>query len=95
MNDIRNVAFSLSGGVAGLLTLATAGAGQATRLLPRWFCFAGYVVGVVLIAAVPAAVAGAPQVLLRFLWLITLGVISLRIARRDTLPTGAAVAATA
>lgn len=86
VNDIRNVAFSLSGGVAGLMALATAGAGQATRLLPRWFCYAGYVVGLVMIAAVPAAKAGAPQTLLWFLWLVALGVIALRSGRQDRSP---------
>jgi hypothetical protein len=95
VNDIRNVGFSLSGGVAGLLVLATAGAGQATKLLPRWFSVAGYVVGVLLIAGVPLAKTGAPQVLLWFLWLLTLGIIALRAARRQSAPvaTGYAVSA--
>jgi hypothetical protein len=75
--------------------LATAGAGQATKLLPRWFSVAGYVVGVLLIAGVPLAKTGAPQVLLWFLWLLTLGIIALRAARRQSAPvaTGYAVSA--
>ena len=81
VNDIRNIGYSLSGGVAGVLVLATSGAGLATRLLPRWFGYAGYVIGVVLIAAVPAVRAGAPQTMLWFLWLVVLGVVSLRRAR--------------
>jgi len=95
VSDIRNVAFSLSGGVAGLLTLATAAAGRATRLLPRWLSYGGYVVGVVLIAAVPAAETGAPQVLLWFLWLVALGVTALRVPRRNASAVSSAVAATA
>ena len=90
VNDIRNVAFSIGGGVAGLMALATAGAGQATKLLPRWFCYAGYAVGLVMIAAVPAAKSGAPQVLLWFVWLVGLGVLALRMARRQTVAVTAA-----
>jgi hypothetical protein len=82
VNDIRNVAFSLSGGVAGLIALAIAGAGHATKLLPRWFCVAGYVVGAIMIAAVPAAKAGAPQTLLWYAWLVALGVMALRVPQR-------------
>jgi hypothetical protein len=95
VNDIRNIAFSLSGGFAGVLTLAAGGAGQATRLLPRWFCYAAYAVGVVLIAAVPAVKAGAPQTLLWFVWLVALGVIALRLPRRGVVPATAALAASA
>lgn len=94
VNDIRNVGFSLSGGVAGLLALAIAGAGQVTQLLPRWFCYAGYVVGVVMIAAVPAAEAGAPQTLLWFAWLIALGVLALRVPRRASVLATTPVPAT-
>lgn len=95
VNDIRNVGFSLSGGVAGLLALAIAGAGQVTQLLPRWFSYVGYVVGVVMIAAVPAAKVGAPQTLLWFAWLIALGVIALRVPRRASVPATTPVPATA
>ena len=82
VNDIRNIGFTLSGGVAGVLMLAIAGAGQVTRLLPRWFVYTGYVVGAVMIVAVPAARAGAPQTLLWYAWLVVLGVIALRVPRR-------------
>ncbi|HET6910014.1 MAG TPA: hypothetical protein VFH54_11795 [Mycobacteriales bacterium] len=81
VNDIRNIGYAISGGVAGLLVLAASGAGIATRLLPRWLCYAGFVVGVVLIAAVPAVKAGAPQTMLWFLWLVVIGVVCLRRAR--------------
>lgn len=95
VDDIRNVAFSLSGGVAGLLTLAIAAGGRSTSLLPRWVSYTGYVVGVVMIAAVPAAKAGAPQVLLWFAWLVALGIATLRVPRRGTVPAPAPLAASA
>ena len=95
VNDIRNIGFTLSGGVAGMLTLAIAGAGQATRLLPRWFVYAGYAVGVVLILAVPAARTGAPQTLLWYAWLVALGVIALRVPRRKDVPVAALAPANA
>lgn len=95
VNDIRNIGFTLSGGVAGVLTLAIAGAGQATRLLPRWFVYAGYVVGVVLILAVPAARTGAPQTLLWYAWLVALGVIALRVPRRKDVAVAALAPANA
>jgi hypothetical protein len=82
VNDIRNVAFSLSGGVVGVLTLAAGAAGRRTGLLPRWLCNTGYAVGVIMIAAVPAAKAGAPQTLLWFAWLLALGVTAVRSPQR-------------
>lgn len=81
VNDIRNIGYALSGGVAGVLVLAASGSGLATRLLPRWLGYAGYVIGVVLIAAVPAVKSGAPQTMLWFAWLVVIGVVSLRRAR--------------
>ena len=66
-----------------------------TRLLPRWFSYVGYVLGVILIAAVPAAKAGAPQTLLWFAWLVALGVLMLRVPRRATAPAQALVPASA
>ena len=95
VNDIRNIGFTLSGGIAGLLVLAVAGAGRSTGLLPRWFSYAGYVVGIVLIAAVPAAKAGAPQTLLWYAWLVALGVIAVRLPRRASAPVSSAVPASA
>ena len=95
VNDIRNIGFTLSGGIAGLLVLAIAGAGRATELLPRWFSYAGYVVGIVLIAAVPAAKAGAPQTLLWYAWLVALGILAVRVPGRTRVPATAAVPASA
>jgi hypothetical protein len=55
----------------------------------------GYVLGVVMIAAVPAAKTGAPQTMLWFVWLVALGVIALRLPRRASVPAGAVLAASA
>jgi hypothetical protein len=89
VNDIRNIGFALSGGVAGALTIAVAAGGQVTRFLPRWFVYIGYTVGVLLIAAVPAARTGAPQTLLWYAWLVVLGVLALRVPRRTDVPVAA------
>lgn len=82
VDDIRNLGFALSGGLAGVVTLAVAASGQASRLFPRWFSYFGYVVGVVMIASVPAVKSGGPQTMLWFVWLVALGVLSLRLPRR-------------
>lgn len=82
VNDIRNFGFALSGALAGLFMLAASASIQLTRLLPRWFAYAGYVAGVVCIAAVPAVKSGAPQTLLWFAWLIVVGVLALRRSRQ-------------
>jgi hypothetical protein len=81
VNDIRNIGYSISGGIAGVLVLAASGAGRLSGLLPRWFTYTGFAVGLICIAAVPAVKAGAPQTLLWFLWLLGAGIIALRQAR--------------
>jgi len=82
VNDIRGFGFALSGGVAGLFVLAASAAGQSSRALPRGLAYAGYAIGLVCIAGVPAVRAGAPQTLLWYAWLVVVGVIALRRARR-------------
>lgn len=89
--DAGSFGFGLSGAAAGIFVLAASAAGQTTGRLPRWFCVMGYVVGVVLIAGVPAISTGAPQMMLWFVWFVALGVLALRRARRATV--GAAVSA--
>jgi hypothetical protein len=78
VNDIRSFGFPVSGGVAGLLVLAASAALLLTGALPRWFGYAGFVVGVVCIAAVPLVKAGAPQTLLWFAWVLVAGILSVR-----------------
>jgi hypothetical protein len=82
VNDIRNLGFALSGALAGLFMLAASASIQVTRLLPRWFAYAGYVAGAACIVGVPAVKAGAPQTLLWFAWLVVVGVLSLRRSRQ-------------
>lgn len=83
VHDINNVGFSLSGALAGVFVLAASAAGQTARLLPRWFVVVGYLVGLILIAAVPAVRAGAPQTMAWFAWLVVFGVIAVGRARRE------------
>jgi hypothetical protein len=80
VNDVRNFAFFLSVGVLGVFTMAVAGAIHATRTLPRWLAYTGYVVGLVCIAAVPLARLGAIDSanLLWLVWFLALGVAALR-----------------
>ena len=80
VNDVRNFAFFLSIGVLGVFTLAVAGAVHATRTLPTWLAYTGYVVGLVSIAAVPAARVGGTDSanLLWLVWFLALGVAALR-----------------
>lgn len=96
VDDINNVGFGLSGALVGVFMLVASGAIQYTKLLARWFAAVGYVVGVIEIAAVPAMKAGAPQVILWFVWIVVFGVLALRRARTMAAPAQAiAVGATA
>jgi hypothetical protein len=80
VDDVRNFAFFLSVGVLGVFTMAVAGAVHATRTLPRWLAYTGYVVGPVSIAAVPLARWGAMDSanLLWLVWFLALAVAALR-----------------
>jgi hypothetical protein len=80
VNDVRNFAFFLSVGVLGVFTMAVAGAVHATRTLPRWLAYTGYVVGPVCIAAVPLARWGAIDSanLLWLVWFLAFAVAALR-----------------
>lgn len=83
VNDIRNFAFFLSGGLAGVTALGVAGAVLVTRRLPRWIAYSGIVVGVLDIASIPAARTGVINVatLLGFAWIVALGVTAMRAPR--------------
>jgi len=80
VNDIRNFGFVLSGAVVGVFALSIAGAIRISGELPRWVSVSGILVGVVSIAAVPAARAGLinASTMLSFLWLAALGVAAIR-----------------
>lgn len=80
VNDVRNFAFFLSIGVLGVFTMAVAGAVHATRVLPTWLAYTGYVVGLVCIAAVPTARLGGIDSanLLWLVWFLAFGIRALR-----------------
>src|SRR3954453_1615833 len=80
VNDIRNFAFFLSGGLVGIFAVAAGVAGQATGLLPRWVSYAGIAIGTFSILAVMGARIGLQNVstMLWFLWLLVFGVVALR-----------------
>src|SRR3954454_24133379 len=55
VNNVRNFAFFLSGGLVGIFTVAAGVAGRATGLLPRWVSYAGMAIGTFSILAVMGA----------------------------------------
>jgi hypothetical protein len=83
VNDIRNFAFFLSGGLMALFALGVAAAVLTTARLPRWVAYGGIVVGIAYLVTIPAAGSGALNVatLLGFVWVIALAVAALRQAR--------------
>ncbi|HSP38601.1 MAG TPA: hypothetical protein VLR26_12690 [Frankiaceae bacterium] len=83
VNDIRNFAFFLSGGLFGVFALAVAAAIRTTGRLPRWVSTTGFVVGVLYHVAIPAARTGVinAATLLGFVWMTALGVAALRQSR--------------
>lgn len=99
VNDIRNFAFFLTGGVAGVFAISASAAVLSTGRLPRWLGYAGIVVGVLSIAAVPAARTGVINLatILGFVWIVALAVTSLRRARtaRIGVPAGSPVGSAA
>jgi hypothetical protein len=83
VNNIRNFAFFLTGGVTGLFMISAGAAGRATGLLPRWVSYAGIAIGAFSVLAVMGARIGMQNVsvLLWFAWVIVLGVTALRSGR--------------
>lgn len=79
-NDLRNVAFVLSVADVGVFTGSVGVAILLTRALPRWLGWAGLGVGVLCLASVAGARAGAPNVagLMQMAWWVALGVTALR-----------------
>src|SRR4051794_30801609 len=93
VNDIRNFSFFLSEGLIGTFLISAGVAGRATRLLPRWLCYAGIAIGAFSILAIPGARIGLQNVsiMLWFVWLLVFGVVALRSGGR----TSAAINTTA
>jgi hypothetical protein len=84
LNDVRNFAFFLSGGLSGLFALGVAAAAWMTGRLPRWVSYSGAVVGTLFLVAIPGARTGLINVstLIGFAWIAALGVAALRRSRR-------------
>lgn len=97
VNDIRNFAFFLTGGVVGVMVLGIAAAGRLVGTLPRWLSYSGYVVGFANIAAIPGARIQLMNVttMLWFVWFVALGVVALRGPRPVPVVNSDTVAATA
>ena len=83
VNNIRNFAFFLSGGLTGVFVISAGVAGRLTGLLPRWICYAGIAVGAFSILAIPGSRIGMQNVsiMLWFVWLLAFGVVALRTGR--------------
>jgi hypothetical protein len=86
VNDIRNFAFFLSGGLVAVFALSVAAAARVSGRLPRWVSYTGVVIGVLYIGTIPAAASGVFNIstMLGFAWLVALGVAGLRESRRST-----------
>jgi hypothetical protein len=86
VNDIRNFAFFLSGGLMAVFIASVAASVLVTRRLPGWVAATGIGVAVLELATIPAAGHGVFQIatLLSFVWVAALGVATLRQAGRTT-----------
>ena len=84
VNDVRNVAFILTGGLAGVFLVAVAAAGRRTGLLSRPLTLTAAILGVASIAAVPGARVGLTTVttMAWFVWFVAFGISAVRTAGR-------------
>ena len=82
VNDVRNVAFILTGGLAGLFLVAVAAAGRRTRLLSRPLTLTAAILGVASVVAVPGARVGLTTVTTMgwFVWFVAFGISAVRSA---------------
>jgi hypothetical protein len=80
VNDIRNFAFFLSGGLLALFVIGTCASVLVSRRLPRWVALSGLVVAALELGTIPAAGHGVFQLatLASFAWLVALGVAAFR-----------------
>lgn len=83
VNNIRNFAFFLSGGLSGVFMISAGVAGRVTGLLPRWLSYSGIAIGAFGVLAVTGARIGMQNVsiMLWFAWMVALGVTALRTGR--------------
>jgi hypothetical protein len=86
VNNIRNFAFFLSGGLTGVFAISAGVAGRLTGLLPRWISYAGIAVGAFAILAIPGSRIGMQNVstMIWFVWLLLFCVVALRSGGRRT-----------
>jgi len=86
VNDIRNFAFFLSGGLMAVFIASLAASVLVTRRLPSWVAVTGIGVAALQLGTIPAANHGVFQLatLLSFAWVAALGVATLRQAGRTT-----------
>src|SRR4051812_1889588 len=68
VNNVRNFAFFLSGGLGGVFMISAGAAGRVTGLLPRWLSYAGIAIGAFSILAVIGSRIGMQNVSI-MLWL--------------------------
>jgi hypothetical protein len=84
VNDIRNFAFFLSGGLLALFVIGIASSVLVTQRLPRWVAMSGFAVAALELCTIPAAAHGVFQLatMASFAWLLALGIAALRQAGR-------------
>lgn len=79
LNDIRDVAFILSGGVLAGFSVCVAAAVLVTRALPRWVGVFGLISAAVELGGLPFGPKGLiPGTMLGFVWLVALGIAAIR-----------------
>jgi hypothetical protein len=84
VGDIRNFGFLLSGGLVALFAAGVGAAGRLTRTLPRSLTWTGFAVAALILLGIPADRTGAmvAGTMLSYVWLLALGIVSLRRAGR-------------
>jgi hypothetical protein len=79
LNDIRDVAYVLSGGVLAGFSTCLAAAVLVSRALPRWVAALGLTSAAVALIGIPFGPKGTvPGTLLAFVWVVALGVAAIR-----------------
>jgi len=80
VDDIRNFAFFLSGGLLAVFMISVAASVLVTKRLPRWVAVSGIAVAAFELATIPAAAHGIFQLatMLCFAWIVALSVAALR-----------------
>ena len=87
VNDVRNFGFFLTGGLIGVFALAAGASVLISGALARWVAYSSVAIGMLSIAAVPASRTGITNLttMLGFVWIVAVGVASLRRGRRSVI----------